>query len=149
MGLSAKEDVTTFYHAGDIKGPIDPSRGRKGLDFNSSGKGGFYVTTDKAQAIEWANSRSHPTITQFDIPNSELAKLDIKVFDSANGEWADFVTQGRKGTLTHGYDGVSGPMVGNPGAVRRGASPTSRGSQLAIFSDKAAALFDRFKVKGC
>lgn len=52
LGLSAKEDVTTFYHAGDIKGPIDPSRGRKGLDFNSSGKGGFYVTTDKAQAIE-------------------------------------------------------------------------------------------------
>lgn len=150
LGLSAIEGVTTFYHAGDIQGAIDPSKGRPGLDFNPAGKGGFYVTTDKAQAVEWANARNHPTITQFDIPNAELAKLDVKVFDSANGEWAEYVTKGRKGELEHGHDGVRGPMVANPQAVKRGkAKPISKGSQFAIFSKKAAALFDRFKVKGC
>ncbi len=94
--------------------------------------------------------RDHPTVTQFDIPNSELAKLDIKVFDSANGEWADFVTQGRKGTLSHGHDGVSGPMLRNSFQVtNRGAIPKPKGTQLAIYTKKAAALFDRFKVRGC
>ena len=78
-----------------------------------------------------------------------LAKLDIKIFDSASGEWSDFVTQGRQGTLSHNFDAVSGPMVANPGTVRRGDTPKPIGSQLAIFSDKAAALFDRFNTRGC
>lgn len=72
------------------------------------------MTTDKGQALDWATKRGHPSITQFDIPNSELAKLDIKIFDSASGEWSDFVTQGRQGTLSHNFDAVSGPMVANP-----------------------------------
>nr|WP_263406732.1 DUF3990 domain-containing protein [Affinibrenneria salicis] len=149
LGLTG-EDVTTFYHAGDIKGAIDPSFGLGSKDFDPAGKSGFYVTTDKAQALEWAQMRGHPTVTQFDIPNSELAKLDIKVFDSANGEWADFVTQGRKGTLSHGHDGVSGPMLRNSFQVtNRGAIPKPKGTQLAIYTKKAAALFDRFKVRGC
>ena len=149
LGLTAKADITTFYHAGDITGPIEPSKERVGLDFNPAGKGGFYVTTDKGQALDWATKRGHPSITQFDIPNSELAKLDIKIFDSASGEWSDFVTQGRQGTLSHNFDAVSGPMVENPGTVRRGDTPKPIGSQLAIFSDKAAALFDRFNTRGC
>ncbi|MBA0161476.1 RHS repeat domain-containing protein, partial [Pectobacterium versatile] len=146
LGLAEKENVTTFYHAGNIQGPIDPSKGRTNLDFNPAGQGGFYVTTDKAQAMEWAKLRDHPTMTQFDIPNSELTKLDIKAFGSANSEWGDFVTQGRAGTLSHGHDAVSGPMLGNPGAVKKGKIPTSKGSQFAIFSDDAARLFDRFKL---
>lgn len=87
-----------------MHGPIDPSRGRGGLDFDPSGKSGFYVTTDPIQAADWARKQEHPTITQFNIPNSELAKMDIKAFDTANGEWANFVTEGRQGTLSHTYD---------------------------------------------
>jgi RHS repeat-associated protein len=135
-------DGTTFYHAGDISGSIDPSKGRTNLDFNPSGKGGFYVTEDLAQAQEWA-SRKGVGITQFDIPNDELAKLNIKNFDAPDGEWADFVTKGRKGTLSHGFDGVSGPMLANPKATMSGAKPKAKGTQLAIFSDKAAKLFDK------
>ncbi|WP_200797012.1 DUF3990 domain-containing protein [Vibrio quintilis] len=142
------DDVTTFYHAGDIQGPIDPSKGRNNLDFNPAGKGGFYVTKDPEQAADWARKRKHPTITQFDIPNSELDKLNMKVFDSADSEWADFVTKGRNKGLTHSYDAVSGPMVANPGPVRAGKSPISIGSQTAIFSKKAAALFDKYKING-
>ncbi|MEQ9944760.1 RHS repeat-associated core domain-containing protein [Pectobacterium aroidearum] len=142
--------TTTFYHAGDIQGAIDPSKGRLGLDFNPSGQGGFYVTTDKSQAMDWARMRGHPTIAQFDIPNSELDKLNIKVFNSADSEWADFVTRGRRNTLNHSYDAVSGPMLANPRSVRNGGIPRATGSQLAIFSEKSATLFDKFKVKkGC
>lgn len=149
LGLTG-EDVTTFYHAGDIKGPIDPSFGNGLKDFDPAGKGGFYVTTDRAQAERWARMRTdrNMSITQFDIPNSELAKLDIKVFDSANGEWADFVRQARKGTLSHNYDAVSGPMLLNLKDFRRGSSPRAGGSQFAIYSEKAAATFNRFKT-GC
>jgi len=63
--------TTTFYHAGNIEGPIDPSKGRPRLDFNPSNRGGFYVITDKAQAMQWAEMRGHPSITQFDIPSPE------------------------------------------------------------------------------
>ena len=84
LGLT-RTGSTTFYHAGDIRGPINPSQGRANLDFNPSGQGGFYVTTDRMQAEAWAARKNVP-ITQFDIPNSELDKLDIKRFSSADSE---------------------------------------------------------------
>ena len=118
LGLT-RTGSTTFYHAGDIRGPINPSPGRANLDFNPSGQGGFYVTTDRMQAEAWAARKNVP-ITQFDIPNSELDKLDIKRFSSADSEWGDFVTKGRKGTLNHSHDAVSGPMLANPRDAKRG-----------------------------
>lgn len=33
-----------------------------------------------------------------------MNKLNIKVFESADNEWAKFVTQGRANTLAHSYD---------------------------------------------
>ncbi|WP_454767137.1 RHS repeat-associated core domain-containing protein [Cupriavidus campinensis] len=149
LGLAVEEGVSVFYHAGNLTGPIDLSEGRRKLDFNPSGKGGFYVTTDRGQAIEWAIDRGHSKITRFDIPNSELSKLDIKTFDSPGAEWADFVSRGRKGTLSHGYDGVSGPMVENPKAVRKGAPPKPKGCQLAIFSAGSAVIFDKYATEDC
>ncbi len=140
LGLNG---TTTFYHAGDITGPIDPSKGRPNLDFNPSGKGGFYVTTDLDQAKDWAARKGVP-ITKFEVPNDELAKLNIKHFNSANREWGDFVVNGRQGRLAHTYDGVSGPMLANPrDAVRGRRRPKPIGSQLAIFSNQAAELFDK------
>ncbi|WP_373700818.1 RHS repeat-associated core domain-containing protein, partial [Neisseria dentiae] len=145
LGLTGNQGITTFYHAGDIQGPIDPSKGRLNLDFNPAGQGGFYVTTDRTQAETWAQKRGLPSITQFDIPNSELNKLDIKTFQSANSEWGDFVTQGRNGTLQHSHDAVSGPMLANPRDAKRGKPPKPIGSQFAIFTERAARLFNRFK----
>ncbi|MHA7059408.1 hypothetical protein ACWGOQ_0019430 [Aquimarina sp. M1] len=52
---------------------------------------------------------------------------------------ADTVTSGRKGTLNHSFDGIDGPMLANP----RGGKPKPIGHQLAIFTDKAAKLFDK------
>ncbi|WP_420874550.1 DUF3990 domain-containing protein [Paraburkholderia tropica] len=147
-GLSPDTDVTTFFHAGNIEGPIDPSMGRMGLDFNPAGQGGFYVTTDANQAAEWA-ARRGTSVTQFNVPNTELEALNIKSFPSANSEWGEFVTQGRAGTLAHTFDAVEGPMLRNVHQVMSsGARPLARGSQFAIFTKKAAAVFDRFKVGG-
>ncbi|MNL28859.1 hypothetical protein D3C87_1505230 [compost metagenome] len=149
LGLSALEKTTTFYHAGDIKGGIDPARSRANLDFNPAGKRGFYVTTDRAQAEDW-RSKKRPTITTFAVPDAELQKLNIKVFDFADSEWADFVTRGRKGTLSHGYDAVSGPMVKNPLAVKEsGAYPKSSGCQMAVFSAKAISIFNASMREDC
>ena len=43
-----------LYHAGDLQGSIDLTKGRQNLDLNPKGKGGFYTTTDLSQAKEWA-----------------------------------------------------------------------------------------------
>ena len=39
------------------------------------------------------------------------------------------------------------PMLANPGAVKKGGKAKPKGSQLAIFLNKAATVFDRYKVK--
>lgn len=39
------------------------------------------------------------------------------------------------------------PMLANPGAVKKGGKAKPIGSQLAIFLNKAATVFDRYKVK--
>lgn len=141
MGVNA-----CFYHAGDIVGDIDPSKGRTGLDFNPANKGGFNVTTYLDQATDWATKRDLPTITKFDVPDSELAKLNIKNFNGATDEWADSVTKGRQGKLAHDFDMVSGPMVNNPPQIRKGKAPVSTGHQYAIFRDEAADVFNKNKV---
>ena len=136
---------TTFYYTGNIKGSISPSLGRPNLDFNPGGKGWFYVTTDLSQAQEWA-ARKRTSITRFEIPDTELSKLNIKTFEAPTGEWAEYVKKGRNGTLSHSFDAVRGPMLANPRAVMKGGKPIPIGSQMAIFSDRAATLFNKHKV---
>lgn len=38
-------------------------------------------------------------------------------------------------------------MLANPGAVKKGGKAKPIGSQFAIFLNKAATVFDRYKVK--
>lgn len=40
-------------------------------------------------------------------------------------------------------------MLANPGAVRKRASPRPIGQQLAVFTNKEAKLFNKYKSKGC
>ena len=151
-----------FYHATSssqatdaVMGGIDPSKGRPNLDFNPSGKGGFYVTTDLEQAKSWA--RNGGEVLHFDVPEDELAKLNIKTFEGATDEWGDMVKSGRNGTLNHAFDGVEGPMIALKKSAKMGKSmpvklqPDGRlGHQLAIFTEKAAKLFDKhLKGKVC
>jgi RHS repeat-associated protein len=122
---------------------IDVTIGRPNLDFNPSGKGGFYTTTDINQAKGWAGSSGK--ILVYDVPDSELSKLKVKAFASADGEWADFVTKGRKGTLIHDFDIVSGEMV-SVKKLRKGVVVSIGGQQSALFTEKAAKLFDKHLV---
>ena len=141
-------DTTTYYHAGKIIGDIDPSKGKRNKDFNPAGQGGFYVTKSLAQAKKWQRARNLDSITKFEVPNTELKKLDIKSF-STKCEWKEFVLDGRSGTLKHHYDGVEGGMFMNPDAYKNQtkAKPVEMiraGHQLAIFSQKGAALFTKY-----
>ncbi|PHM64984.1 hypothetical protein Xsto_02446 [Xenorhabdus stockiae] len=133
--------------------------GRDVLDFDPKGQGGFYVTTIREQAEDWYYRKlkwdSGVSLYKFEVPNSELAKLNIKYIDlnthSGMQEWSDIVTKGRQGTLIYDqpYDGVDGPMLGNPKSVLKGKKPrlVEGGShQLALFSQQGAEMFDRHLV---
>ena len=148
-------DVRRLYHGTSsifenlIRQAIDLSKGRLNLDFNPSGKRGFYVTEIYQQAEEWAQRLAHrhggePAILEFIIPLDEIQTLNGKVFVDAAGEWSEFVLQGRRGKLEHIFDFVEGPMLRNPRAATGGKRlPEAIGHQLAIFTEEAAELFQR------
>ena len=87
------------------------------------------------QAKEGAIKRfpDSPAIVQFDVPVQKLNELSGKVFSSGSSAWSRFVDLGRKNILQHTFDFVEGPYLYNGRAV---------GHQLAIFTKKAAKLFD-------
>jgi len=90
-------------------------QGERMLDFGT----GFYTTSNKEQAIRWAQRVSHRrepkeqmlSIYEFDI---EAAQCDLSIirFDEPNGEWLDFVCANRSGreAVNH-YDVVLGAVA--------------------------------------
>lgn len=149
-------EVLHFYHGTNstaaesiLNDGIDLARGRFNLDFNPAGKIGFYVTKDYNQAATWAQriagrNGGTPVVLKFAIPSGELGSLNGKAFLNSTDEWAQFVAAGRRGELQHVYDYVEGPMLANPGAVKTGGILISVGHQLAIFTEDAAKLFQRY-----
>ena len=88
----------------------DVLHSRNGLDFGK----GFYVTRLKEQAINYAQrflkagSDAYLHIFEFE-PKSELR---VKVFDSYNEEWLDFVCNCRKGGEDYmKYDIIEGGVA--------------------------------------
>ncbi len=57
-------------------------------------------------------------IVKYHVPMAELKNLKIKVFESANEEWADFVVKSRNGNVVHDYDIVIGPKLRNLKAIK-------------------------------
>lgn len=84
------------------------------LDFG----GGFYVTTNKTQAINWSlkvayrnNSKSqYINFYEFDYENASK-ELIIISFDSADERWLNFICDNRNGKYTGAYDIVIGPVA--------------------------------------
>lgn len=84
------------------------------LDFGR----GFYLTTSKDQAERWVRNRlrnpeevGYVNTYSFDL---ETAKplLRVKVFESADEEWVDFVLANRMiENYSHDYDIVIGPVA--------------------------------------
>lgn len=100
------------YHGSDTvvqKPRILHSKRR--MDFGS----GFYTTQSRTQAEKWARSvrrrRDSPEafVTEFDY--EEKPEMNILIFDGPFAEWFDFIIRNRKGTFTHDYDIIIGPVA--------------------------------------
>ena len=80
---------------------------------------GFYTTTNKAQAISFADKvykRKNEGIKQvsiYEIDEEKLfAECSVLRFDSANEEWLDFVAENRSGNYEGKvYDVIYGPVA--------------------------------------
>lgn len=111
----------TLYHGSNIEIKVPKIiQSKRLLDFGT----GFYLTSDYEQAAKWAvrttNRRETgtPTISVFNIADSELENLDILVFEAANKEWLRYISQSRSNNLVRdSYDIVIGP-VANDQAIR-------------------------------
>ena len=85
------------------------------LDFGS----GFYVTTNRDQALSWAKRVSYRNNTKFAYLNSydfqfESAKGNMRIikFDGAGEKWLDFICKNRRMAYTgDDYDIVIGPVA--------------------------------------
>ncbi|WP_419666495.1 RHS repeat-associated core domain-containing protein [Streptomyces sp. 2-1] len=137
----------TFGGAADsiVNDGINLAVSNRKMDF---GRGGFYVTNDPRQALTWAKRLADdrgdvPAVLHFRVPKSEMDKLNGKIFDGPSDELASFMKHHRSGGAMHNYELVEGPMLRNPGSFVKGkADPVFSGHQVAIYSDRAAELFN-------
>lgn len=105
-----------LYHGSNVI-VLEPRliRQNRFLDFGP----GFYTTTNKAQAISFADKvtrrrrEGSRSVSIYEV-DSEKAFLEGELlrFDSPSGEWLDFVSENRSGSY-HGksYDFVYGPVA--------------------------------------
>lgn len=124
------------------------------LNFNTQGKGAFYTSSSYKETVGYNKYKfgkiGEPSdIVQFDIPEKELLKLNIKVFDIPNEERADFVTKARTGNIVHNYDIVIGPKLKNPWGVKNGLElpKAHKEFQIAITSEKGAKTLTKYLKK--
>lgn len=116
------------------------------LDFGR----GFYVTTNKDQAIRWSERVSARrgvrervlSVYEFDM-EAARKRLSCLVFDSADVEWLGFVCSCRSGG-DHSYDLVSGPVADDTifSTIRLFESHTLTASET-IERLKVQKLFDQ------
>ena len=107
-----------LYHGSNVAiDIIDLSKSRPGKDFGK----GFYLSADKQQAVEMAESKvaflgGEPIVTEFefDVNSFTSSQLKIKKFESYTEEWAKFVYENRENfsdTPIHDFDIIYGPIA--------------------------------------
>jgi RHS repeat-associated protein len=150
LGLKAPCMVDLYHgtlgnHADNIlANGIDIHASTRKMDF---GRGGFYVTNDPKQALDWAKKLAErnggvPAVIHFKVPKAELDSLSSKIFNGPGDDVADFIRHHRNGGAMHNHELVEGPMLLNlKGFLRGGKPPVLEGHQIAIFGDRAAELF--------
>lgn len=79
---------------------------------------GFYTTTNKDQAINFAKKvvqrkgEGKPIVNIYELDETVVSRLDIKQFDGPNEEWLDFVSDNRNGTFSaKEYDVIIGAVA--------------------------------------
>jgi DNA-binding Xre family transcriptional regulator len=86
----------------------------RALDFGM----GFYTTSDRKQASDWANvvvKRSctgKPLLNIYELANDYEQRLNIKKFENINKEWLDFICEHRLETYKgDNYDLIIGAVA--------------------------------------
>jgi hypothetical protein len=102
----------TVYHGSNAdfsKVSLDFAKDRR--DFGR----GFYTTTIREQAVDWAESicRRYKTevayLYEFEF---SLTSLTVKTFDAMTKDWLDFILENRiKSVINYNYDVVMGPVA--------------------------------------
>lgn len=78
---------------------------------------GFYTTTSKRQAIDWARRRIRQAtdigyVNIYNFDSDKLSALRVLRFDKPSDKWIDFVEHNRKDLgFNHDYDIVYGPVA--------------------------------------
>ena len=93
-----------LYHGSNVAiDVIDLSKSRPGKGFGK----GFYLSADRQQAIEMAESKvaflgGEPVVTEFEVNDNILtsSQLKVRTFESYTEEWAKFVYDNRLYTIT-------------------------------------------------
>ncbi len=109
------DNIEKLYHGSNLT-VEQPKllKGQRALDFGS----GFYLTSSQQQAAKWArtvtrrNGKGTPAVSVFEFDKNSLAKLRVLIFETANGDWLDYVVKNRRGEGTSDdYDIVIGPVA--------------------------------------
>jgi hypothetical protein len=99
------------YHTSkvDVENP-DVKHSRNNLDFGR----GFYVTKLKQQALKYAEKfilrNQRAVLNTYDL-SDDWKKAKVKIFDSYNEEWLDFIIANRKGLKVEKFDAVEGGVA--------------------------------------
>jgi hypothetical protein len=114
---------------------------------------GFYTTTRRVQAEQWANdlaiqtAGAAPAVIEFTVERNDLALLDMLFFVRGTASAVDFwsfVQFCRSSATDHGrahtpwYDLVTGPVVGS----LRKQTVIPDGDQVSFHTPKATAIVD-------
>lgn len=104
-----------LYHGSNMK--VDKPmllKGQRALDFGA----GFYLTSSYEQAMKWAKTvtrrrgNGQAIVNIYDLDELRLATLHVLRFNTADGDWLDYVVKNRSGQAVVGdYDVVIGPVA--------------------------------------
>ena len=102
------------------------------------------TTTNFSQAQRWATRlfKENGEVLHFRVPVSEHAKYRARSFSGADSSWDAFVRWNRGAGGRHGYDIVSGPVLGNPGQFMRGARAEAWGQQTSFHTQSVIDLLN-------
>ncbi len=157
-----------LYHGSNVEVRIPKIRPNlRALDFGA----GFYLTSSKSQAVQWARAvtkrrrTGNAIINIYTLHEENLPELNILKFERADGDWLDFVVNNRKNKLFENqYDLVIGPVANDSTlpviddymdgkftkeyAIER-LLPQNLTDQYAFLTDKALSLlfFERSELQ--
>ena len=106
------ENGIRLYHGSNVR--FETPSLEKSKDKRDFGKG-FYTTTVREQAVEWAKTlqsrfNGGAFVYEFELNNAEA--LSIKTFNGLDLEWLDFVKENRiTGGVRHNFDVVRGAVA--------------------------------------